>query len=254
MDRRSGAPRDGGQSSRISIAFPSLSPPSVRLTFPGGVFSIRHHGRATQSPGKDSAAQAAGDSSDDGYYEAATHRGVVEWVREHDWILDASGLTIPSASTGHRGRWSARHHLATGNRGMAETTVLPRGEYAWLAGSEAGGRRCRAPLGPRRCTFHRHGGSRASVGTGPDYFYLLSEMSARVAPHGEGFAARIKERVSSRPDCGLPKWIVPRSIWKGAIAFGLVNIPVGLTSAESRPDIQLHRWTARITPASATSA
>lgn len=31
-----------------------------------------------------------------------------------------------------------------------------------------------------------------------------------------------------------------RSIWKGAIAFGLVNIPVGLTSAESRPDIQLH--------------
>ncbi len=31
-----------------------------------------------------------------------------------------------------------------------------------------------------------------------------------------------------------------RSIWKGSIAFGLVNIPVGLTSAESRPDIQLH--------------
>ncbi|HEX7260467.1 MAG TPA: Ku protein [Luteolibacter sp.] len=31
-----------------------------------------------------------------------------------------------------------------------------------------------------------------------------------------------------------------RSIWKGAIAFGLVNIPVGLTSAESRPDIHLH--------------
>lgn len=33
---------------------------------------------------------------------------------------------------------------------------------------------------------------------------------------------------------------MPRSIWKGSIAFGLVNIPVGLTSAESRPDIQLH--------------
>lgn len=31
-----------------------------------------------------------------------------------------------------------------------------------------------------------------------------------------------------------------RSIWKGSIAFGLVNIPVALTSAESRPDIQLH--------------
>lgn len=31
-----------------------------------------------------------------------------------------------------------------------------------------------------------------------------------------------------------------RSIWKGSIAFGLVNIPVGLTGAESRPDIQLH--------------
>ncbi len=31
-----------------------------------------------------------------------------------------------------------------------------------------------------------------------------------------------------------------RSIWKGAIAFGLVNIPVSLTSAEIRPDIQLH--------------
>ncbi len=31
-----------------------------------------------------------------------------------------------------------------------------------------------------------------------------------------------------------------RSIWKGSIAFGLVNIPVSLTSAETRPDIQLH--------------
>ena len=31
-----------------------------------------------------------------------------------------------------------------------------------------------------------------------------------------------------------------RSIWKGSIAFGLVNIPVGLSTAESRPDISLH--------------
>ena len=31
-----------------------------------------------------------------------------------------------------------------------------------------------------------------------------------------------------------------RSIWKGAITFGLVNIPVGLTGAETRPDIQFH--------------
>ncbi|RYD34550.1 MAG: Ku protein [Verrucomicrobiaceae bacterium] len=31
-----------------------------------------------------------------------------------------------------------------------------------------------------------------------------------------------------------------RSIWKGAIAFGLVNIPVSLNSAESKPDIQFH--------------
>jgi len=31
-----------------------------------------------------------------------------------------------------------------------------------------------------------------------------------------------------------------RSIWKGSIAFGLVNIPVGLTGAEVRPDVQLH--------------
>lgn len=34
--------------------------------------------------------------------------------------------------------------------------------------------------------------------------------------------------------------IMARSIWKGSIAFGLVNIPVSLTSAESRPDVQLH--------------
>ncbi|MCW1912628.1 Ku protein [Luteolibacter sp. GHJ8] len=31
-----------------------------------------------------------------------------------------------------------------------------------------------------------------------------------------------------------------RSIWKGSIAFGLVNIPVSLTGAEVRPDVQLH--------------
>ncbi len=33
---------------------------------------------------------------------------------------------------------------------------------------------------------------------------------------------------------------MPRSIWKGAIEFGLVNIPVSLTGAEVRPDVQLH--------------
>jgi DNA end-binding protein Ku len=33
---------------------------------------------------------------------------------------------------------------------------------------------------------------------------------------------------------------MPRSIWSGSIAFGLVNIPVSLTNAESRPDVQLH--------------
>jgi DNA end-binding protein Ku len=37
-----------------------------------------------------------------------------------------------------------------------------------------------------------------------------------------------------------PPAIMPRNIWKGAIAFGLVNIPVSLTSAESKPDIQFH--------------
>jgi len=33
---------------------------------------------------------------------------------------------------------------------------------------------------------------------------------------------------------------MPRAIWKGTIAFGLVNIPVSLYSADTRPDIQLH--------------
>ncbi len=31
-----------------------------------------------------------------------------------------------------------------------------------------------------------------------------------------------------------------RAIWKGTIAFGLVNIPVSLYSADTRPDVQLH--------------
>lgn len=33
-----------------------------------------------------------------------------------------------------------------------------------------------------------------------------------------------------------------RSIWKGAIASGDVNIPVGLTSTESRPDTRPELW------------
>jgi DNA end-binding protein Ku len=33
---------------------------------------------------------------------------------------------------------------------------------------------------------------------------------------------------------------MPRSIWKGSISFGLVNIPVGLYSAESRDEISFH--------------
>lgn len=33
---------------------------------------------------------------------------------------------------------------------------------------------------------------------------------------------------------------MPRAIWKGNIAFGLVNIPVSLYSGESKPDVQLH--------------
>lgn len=36
-----------------------------------------------------------------------------------------------------------------------------------------------------------------------------------------------------------------RSIWKGSISFGLVNIPVNLYSAESRPDISLHMLDSR---------
>jgi DNA end-binding protein Ku len=31
-----------------------------------------------------------------------------------------------------------------------------------------------------------------------------------------------------------------RSIWKGSIAFGLVNIPVSLSNAETKPDVQFH--------------
>jgi DNA end-binding protein Ku len=33
---------------------------------------------------------------------------------------------------------------------------------------------------------------------------------------------------------------MPRSIWKGSISFGLVNIPVGLYSAEKRQEVQFH--------------
>jgi DNA end-binding protein Ku len=33
---------------------------------------------------------------------------------------------------------------------------------------------------------------------------------------------------------------MPRSIWKGSITFGLVNIPVGLYGAESRHELQFH--------------
>ncbi len=33
---------------------------------------------------------------------------------------------------------------------------------------------------------------------------------------------------------------MPRSIWKGSISFGLVNIPVGLYSAEKSQEIQFH--------------
>jgi DNA end-binding protein Ku len=33
---------------------------------------------------------------------------------------------------------------------------------------------------------------------------------------------------------------MPRSIWKGSISFGLVNIPVGLYAAETRHELQFH--------------
>jgi DNA end-binding protein Ku len=33
---------------------------------------------------------------------------------------------------------------------------------------------------------------------------------------------------------------MPRAIWKGSISFGLVNIPVGLYSAEKRQEVQFH--------------
>jgi DNA end-binding protein Ku len=33
---------------------------------------------------------------------------------------------------------------------------------------------------------------------------------------------------------------MPRSIWKGSITFGLVNIPVGLYAAETRHELQFH--------------
>ncbi len=33
---------------------------------------------------------------------------------------------------------------------------------------------------------------------------------------------------------------MPRAIWKGSITFGLVNIPVGLYSAEQREEVSFH--------------
>jgi non-homologous end joining protein Ku len=37
----------------------------------------------------------------------------------------------------------------------------------------------------------------------------------------------------------MPKSAMPRTLWKGAISFGLVNIPVGLYSAENRNSFDL---------------
>jgi DNA end-binding protein Ku len=39
---------------------------------------------------------------------------------------------------------------------------------------------------------------------------------------------------------GLEEDGMPRAIWKGSISFGLVNIPVGLYSAEKRQEVQFH--------------
>ena len=36
---------------------------------------------------------------------------------------------------------------------------------------------------------------------------------------------------------------MPRSLWKGSISFGLVNIPVILYSAENRNSFDLPCWT-----------
>lgn len=38
-----------------------------------------------------------------------------------------------------------------------------------------------------------------------------------------------------------PESLMPRSIWKGAISFGLVNIPVALYSAESRQELRFNQ-------------
>lgn len=72
---------------------------------------------------------------------------------------------------------------------------------------------------------------------------IVGEELAKDAPLINPAAAQIAGGLSGRRGATLNPSspdIMARSIWKGSIAFGLVNIPVSLTSAESSPDIQLH--------------
>src|SRR5256714_15081375 len=43
-----------------------------------------------------------------------------------------------------------------------------------------------------------------------------------------------------RSRCGK-MWAMPRSIWTGAISFGLVNVPVKLYSAVSKKTVRFHQ-------------
>jgi len=60
-------------------------------------------------------------------------------------------------------------------------------------------------------------------------------MAARIS-WGRRTALRRIVAITSGDDLAFPLG-VPRSIWKGSIAFGLVNIPVDLVGAEDRQDL-----------------
>src|SRR4051812_20970306 len=55
--------------------------------------------------------------------------------------------------------------------------------------------------------------------------------------HGASEACILRSRVLLEERLSGGGRLMARAIWKGSISFGLVNIPVGLYTAESREDI-----------------
>ena len=158
-----------------------------------------------------------------------------------DWSPQAIELLHENASA------TTPRSRRRSSTGSARQAIVERAPWdlvlgADLSTSAATSRRCSTLL-PRLLATGASSGSPTPAGRPPSEFLAGSSAGPRTRPRGASApgTAASPPAASVRPRAFRHNREMARSIWSGAISFGLVNVPVKLYSAVSRKTVRFHQ-------------